>query len=44
MQVSFEGRLTGVQIGEAWLRHDGLPQCLDQLMQQSPDTGSGQAA
>ena len=44
MQVSFEGRLTGVQIGEAWLRHDGLPQRLGQLMQQPPDAGPGQAA
>jgi hypothetical protein len=33
MQMSFEGRLTGVQIGETWLRHDGLPQRVDQLMQ-----------
>jgi hypothetical protein len=33
MQMSFEGRLAGVQIGETRLRHDGLPQCLDQLMQ-----------
>ena len=44
MQVSFEGRLTCVQIGEAWLRHDGLPQSFDQLMQQPPDSGPGQAA
>jgi hypothetical protein len=44
MQMSFEGRLTGVQIGETWLRHDGLPQRVDQLMQQPPDAGPGQAA
>jgi hypothetical protein len=44
MQVSFKGRLTGVQVGEAWPRHDGLPQRVDQLMQQPPDAGLGLAA
>jgi len=44
MQVSSEAGLIGLQIGEARLRHDGLQQCLDQLAQQSPDAGAGQAA
>ena len=44
MQVSSEGKLAGEQIGEAWLRHDGLPQRFDQLAQQSPEARPGQAA
>jgi hypothetical protein len=44
MQVSSERKLAGDQIGEAWLRHDGLPQRFDQLAQQAPEAGPGQAA
>jgi hypothetical protein len=36
MRVSSERKLAGDQIGEAWLRHDGLPQRFDQLAQQAP--------
>jgi hypothetical protein len=33
-----------LESGEAWLRHDRLQQRLEQLAQQPPETGAGQAA
>jgi len=44
VQVSSERRLGGEQIGEAGLRHDGLQQGMEQLAQQAPQAGPGQAA
>ena len=44
VEMSFE-LLPGLpDVGQGGLRHHGLKQCLDQLAQQAPRTGAGQAA
>ena len=44
VQVSSERGLDGEEISEAGLRHDGLQQGTEQLAQQTPQAGPGQAA
>jgi hypothetical protein len=44
VQVSSERQPGGEEMSEGWLRNDGLAQGTDQLAQQSPQSGPGQAA
>ncbi len=44
MKMSYEGALRGSQSTDGRLREDGLPQCRQELAEQPPAAGSGQAA